>query len=165
MRLVRPASFSGEAAQRQSPWPRAPCGATLPGGFLPRGTQALLWTPLPSSGQPGWAEASSVRYQEDDSGFKTGSNDLKAAKQKAHLEFQKTSEQLRKQHIHPPKIINPKSTGQEASSGSPPTGSARVCDCTFPQFMGTWELHSSGQLPAGRAGSPLSSMARREAHH
>lgn len=39
----------------------------------------------------------SVRHQgQGEVRCKTGSNDLKAAKQKAHLEFQKMNEQLRK---------------------------------------------------------------------
>lgn len=54
-RSVGPASFSGEAAQRQSPLsgPRAACRALCLGGFLLRGTQALQWMPLSRSGRPG----------------------------------------------------------------------------------------------------------------
>ena len=53
--LVGPASFSGEEAQRQSPLsgPHAPCRTLCLRGFLLRGTQALQWMPLSSSGQPG----------------------------------------------------------------------------------------------------------------
>lgn len=53
--LVGLASFSGEAAQRQSPLsgPRAPCRTLCLRGFLLRGTQALQWMPLFSGGRPG----------------------------------------------------------------------------------------------------------------
>lgn len=37
----------------KAPGLRAPCRAHCLGGFLPRGTQALLWMTLPSSGWPG----------------------------------------------------------------------------------------------------------------
>lgn len=160
-RLVRPASFSGEAAQRQSPWPVCSLRSPLPGG-LPAAWHAGFAVDSSAQQRPAQrAEASSVRYQEDDEvRFKTGSNDLKAAKQKAHLEFQKTSEQLRKQHIHPPKIVNTRAlTGGQLRKPRPQAQPESVtADST--RSAGRPD-HSQNQL-GGPGRKPLSSMARRE---
>lgn len=104
-RLVRPESFSGEAAQRQSPWPACSLRSPLPGGLsatrhagsaVDTSAQQRLARRAEASGaslfsrRPGGAGGLSVRHQgQGEVRCKTGSNDLKAAKQKHTWNFRK----------------------------------------------------------------------------
>ena len=101
------------------------CGWLCPAVAGPAGRG--LGTPL-FLRRPGGAGGLSVRHQgQGEVRCKTGSNDLKAAKQKAHLEFRKTNEQLRKQYICSPKILT-KERWRRPAQETPPTGSAPECD-------------------------------------